>query len=95
MSCFSPKWRRCGRCCRSKDVADFSLYNFVTYYIDEVQINIHVNIEILYHKVSPLYGKASANELQHDKTNKIICVLNKDSDQPGDPPSLISLRFVL
>ena len=27
----------------------------------------------------------------HDKTNKMTCTPNKDSDQPGYPPSLISL----
>ena len=25
----------------------------------------------------------------HDKTNKMTCAPNKDSDQPGHPPSLI------
>ena len=28
-----------------------------------------------------------------DKTNKMTCVSSKDSDQPGNLPSLISLRF--
>ena len=32
------------------------------------------------------------NELPHDKTNKMACALNEDSDQPVHPPSLISLR---
>ena len=31
-------------------------------------------------------------EAQHDKTHKMTCVPNKDTDQPGHPPSLISLR---
>ena len=31
-------------------------------------------------------------ELPHDKTNKMTCVPSEDSDQPGHPPSLISLR---
>ena len=31
------------------------------------------------------------NESQHDKTNKLICAPSEDSDQPGHPPSLISL----
>ena len=39
----------------------------------------------------------STYEPRHDKTNKISveqneCVHSKDSDQPGHPPSLISLR---
>ena len=32
------------------------------------------------------------NDPQHDKTNKMACAPSKDSDQPGHPPSLISLR---
>ena len=31
-------------------------------------------------------------EPQHNKNNKMNCVPNEDSDQPGHPPSLISLR---
>ena len=31
-------------------------------------------------------------EPQHDKTNKMTCVPSKNSDQPGHPPTLISLR---
>ena len=31
-------------------------------------------------------------ELAHDKTNKLIHAPSKDSDQPGNLPSLISLR---
>ena len=30
-------------------------------------------------------------EPQHDKTNKVACAPSEDSDQPGHPPSLISL----
>ena len=33
-------------------------------------------------------------ELQHNKTNKMTCVPGKDSDQPGHPPSRISLHWV-
>ena len=33
-------------------------------------------------------------EMQHDKTNKIACAPSKDSDQPGHPPSLISVFAV-
>ena len=32
---------------------------------------------------------------ENDKTNKMICAPSKDSDQPGHPPSLISLRCPL
>ena len=32
------------------------------------------------------------NEPPHDKTNKMTRALSEDSDQPGHPPSLISLR---
>ena len=35
-----------------------------------------------------------SNEPQHDKTNKII-VPSEDSDQPGHPPSLMSLCCAL
>ena len=34
------------------------------------------------------------NESQHDKTNKMVCVPSKDSDQPGHPPSLIRVFAV-
>ena len=34
-------------------------------------------------------------ELPHVKTNKMICAPSEDSDQPGHPPSVISLRFTL
>ena len=36
-----------------------------------------------------LWGFGSLNELQHDKTNKMICGPSKDSDQPGHMPRLI------
>ena len=32
-------------------------------------------------------------EPPHDKTNKMTFVPSEDSDQPGHPPSLISLRL--
>ena len=32
---------------------------------------------------------------QHDKTNKMICAPSDDSDQPGHPPSMISLHCAL
>ena len=34
-------------------------------------------------------------EPPRDKTNKMACAPSEDSDQPGHPPSLISLRCVL
>ena len=36
----------------------------------------------------------STNEPPHDKTNKMACVLSKDSDQPGNVPSLIRVFAV-
>ena len=33
-------------------------------------------------------------ELPHDKTNKMTFVPSEDSDQPGDPPSLIAVFAV-
>ena len=35
------------------------------------------------------------NEPPDDKTNKMACAPSKDSDQPGHPPSLISLHCAL
>ena len=35
------------------------------------------------------------NEPVHDKTYKMACVPSKVSDQPGHPPSLISLHCTL
>ena len=29
-------------------------------------------------------------DLEHDKTNKMTCMLSKDSDHPGHLPSLLS-----
>ena len=47
----------------------------------------------------PLQGKDTSNwsthnkiEPPHDKTNNIACAPREVSDQPGHPPSLISLR---
>ena len=34
-------------------------------------------------------------ELPHNTTNKITCASSEDSDQPGHPPSLISLHCAL
>ena len=42
----------------------------------------------------PLCGP-SIYEPAHDKTNKMACAPSEDSDQPGHPPSLISLRCAL
>ena len=39
--------------------------------------------------------RMASNERPHDKTNKMTCAPSKDSDQPGHPPSLISLRCAL
>ena len=37
---------------------------------------------------------ANLNEPLHDKTNRMICALSKDSDQPGQPPSVIRVFAV-
>ena len=39
--------------------------------------------------------KESSNELTHDKTNKTDMGPSENSDQPGHPPSLISLCCAL
>ena len=36
----------------------------------------------------------SINELPHNKTNKMACAPNEDSDQLGHPPSLIRVLAV-
>ena len=38
------------------------------------------------------FVEESIYEPPHDKTNKMACAPNEDSDQLGHPPSLISLR---
>ena len=42
--------------------------------------------------LAPLDGYARVFEPRHDKTNKKSFSPSEDSDQPGHPPSLISLR---
>ena len=44
----------------------------------------------LFARMLTLYASMiSSNEPHRDKTNKMACVPNEDSDQPGHPPSLI------
>ena len=38
--------------------------------------------------------KQASNEPPHDKTNKMICALSEDFDQPGHPPNLIRVLVV-
>ena len=45
--------------------------------------------------MSPKDADRMANEPHRDKTNKMACAPSEDSDQPGHPPSLISLRCLL
>ena len=45
------------------------------------------------HNVAQLFSHHSSTfEPPHDKTNKMAYAPSKDSDQPGRPPSLMSLR---
>ena len=46
----------------------------------------------IYHKYPRFIAGSITIEPQHDKTNKMISALSKDSDQPGHLPSLISLH---
>ena len=39
-------------------------------------------------------SKVAENEPPRDKTNKMICAPNEDSDHPGHPPSLIRVFAV-
>ena len=43
----------------------------------------------------PIKHTSKTDQPVHDKTNKKTCVPSEDSDQPGHPPSLISLRYAL
>ena len=43
---------------------------------------------------SLLHNKIMVYEPPHDKTNKVACAPSEDSDQPGHPPSLISVFAV-
>ena len=49
---------------------------------------------VLLDKVYPPEIEVKSFEPQHDKTNKMTCVPSKDSDQPGHPPSLITVLAV-
>ena len=44
--------------------------------------------------INTLFTWAGSFEPRHDKTNKMACLPSKDSDQPGNPPSLISVFAV-
>ena len=44
--------------------------------------------------IKQVFSWCGSIEPQHNKTNKMTCVPSKDSDQPGHPPSLISLHSV-
>ena len=43
-------------------------------------------------QISMLLVGYVTNDPSHDKTNKMTCAPSEDSDQPGHPPSLTSLR---
>ena len=45
-----------------------------------------------YYKSRMIKSNRTIFEPQHDKNNKMTCAPSEDSDQPGHPPSLISLR---
>ena len=44
--------------------------------------------------IHPIILMSCTNELARDKTNKMACALSKDSDQPGQPSSLIRIFAV-
>ena len=44
--------------------------------------------------VRAIYLQKQQIEPQHDKTNKMAIASSEDSDQPGHPPSLISVLCV-
>ena len=59
------------------------------------QVKVYVRVSQLHHIPGTFEARVITFEPPHDKTNKMNCVHSKDSDQPGDPPSLISLRCLL
>ena len=54
---------------------------------------LHSSPFCLHHLDALLYSITTVFRFEppHDKTNKMVCVPSKDTDQPGHPPSLISL----
>ena len=63
---------------------------FLTFYDKSLQHHVHI-FYLLYGRISVF---RSTLELSHDKSNKIVCAPNEDSDQPGHPPSLIRIFAV-
>ena len=66
--------------------------NFKQCFAKEIEINQFVFIKLQQFKIGVVGCFASYNHLfepPHDKTNKMTCAPNEDSDQPGHPPSLI------
>ena len=53
--------------------------------------NVHLSAE---QPSDPKTYNASLYEPSHDKTNKMAYASTEDSDQPGHPPSLISVFVV-
>ena len=53
---------------------------------------VAVHAHLKDHKTHDAKVPSNSYELPHDKTNKMTCAPSEDSDQPGHPPSLISLR---
>ena len=78
----------------------FGSYKYVPYVL------VHTNMFLMFwciqicslcfgsYKYVP-YVLVHTNEPAHDKTYKMACALLEDSDQPGHPPSLISLHCAL
>ena len=56
---------------------------------DFLIVDFFAEIKIWMHDIS-----LSANEPPHDKTNKMTCAPNKDSDQPGYPEPLLCTQWV-
>ena len=54
-------------------------------------INVYIR-QVLVERRARKDDKRNTNEPHHDKTNKMICAPSEDSDQPGHPPSLITLH---
>ena len=59
-------------------------------FIDLIQLIYH-SLMVMIHQGHEIHITWT-NEPPHDETNKLICALSEDSDQPGHTPGLISLR---
>ena len=82
-------------------VCFFLLFFFSFFIYLYIYIYIYIYIYFIFWEVYavdrsswPLSVHVSCYEPPHDKTDKMACAPNDDSDQPGNPPSLIRVFAV-